>query len=489
MPGTLLRRFLRPPPKRNEMFTFVRTAVPVLSRYALIRPLIAPPSVCCRRRCRPFHAPFIRRPMAGRFAITFAALAIAILLTIFSTVCILGVTHTASPVFRSLYHIPRADPHFSTTSSFINHWASAWNDYSVLRDAPLGQMLADLVQALHRHQNPADCASANFLIFEYNTALGFGAQIRHIAAAFYTAVQTDRVFVLSDRVPFYWANGCPREAHNRRFTCHFRALSETCPFSKVRRLIKSGAVRVVDADYSSMHNFARNNIATATPSALRLSQKTLGARFTHFLNSFAFQDDFAAQLKLLLPSVPLHHLQPHAHARRLWLSAAAFYVTRLNEHAAAHVRSGVERALNRSAKPGPSRLIGMPIRGSDKCFGDGAHAGPGEMTCVSLHDAVDAVMRLALMQPELTHVIVTSEDASAVSEHKLNEVFDAFDAFNFGRRLRVVRHEEDCQPGTGNTKLVLSKLGKKQAQLLDSMLIVLHLQALAYVLALFDSKR
>ncbi|PXF43213.1 hypothetical protein BWQ96_07042 [Gracilariopsis chorda] len=202
----------------------------------------------------------------------------------------------------------------------------------------------------------------------------------------------------------------------------------------------------------------------------------MGKRFSDFLHSFPYQDDFVEQVKRLVPSAPLDVLKPEAHARRLWLSAAAFYTTRLNNRVAARVRSEVEKALIANGRPGPPRLIGVPVRASDKCYDNRKHPGPGEMTCMTLEETADVVMRLALMQPELTHVIITSEDAGAISEDKVR---DAFGGFPFRKPLHVVRYVEDVQPGTGHTNRVLKKLGKKQAQLLDSMLIVLHMQALA----------
>ncbi|KAI0557606.1 hypothetical protein FGB62_285g012 [Gracilaria domingensis] len=212
---------------------------------------------------------------------------------------------------------------------------------------------------------------------------------------------------------------------------------------------------------------------------MRFSPKKMGQQeFRSFLHGFPHQGDFVKQVNRLLPSASEDDLKPEAHARRLWLSAATFYITRLNKRSADRVRSGVEKALQESDRPGPPRLIGVPVRASDKCFG-GDHPGPGEMACIALEDMGDAVMRLVLMQPELTHVIVTSEDASAISEDKVEK---AFGHFPFRKGLHVVRYGEDVRPGTGNTNRVLKKLGVKQARLLDSMLVVLHLQALAYVL-------
>ncbi|PXF43214.1 hypothetical protein BWQ96_07043 [Gracilariopsis chorda] len=182
--------------------------------------------------------------MAGRLANAFAALVLSILLALFISTGILGVPSRVSRLLRVLPNATRVEPQFTTDFSFIIHWASAWDDYSALRDAPLGDILADLVEALDQHQNPVDCAKVSYLIFEYRTALGFGSQIRHIIAAFYTALQTDRVFVLSDGLSFYWANGCPDKANNRRFICHFRPLSQTCPFSRVKKLIDGGRIPV-----------------------------------------------------------------------------------------------------------------------------------------------------------------------------------------------------------------------------------------------------
>ena len=115
----------------------------------------------------------------------------------------------------------------------------------------------------------------------------------------------------------------------------------------------------------------------------------------------------------------------------------------------------------------------MPIRASDKCYGNAIN-GPGEMACLPLATVMDHVHRIAFGHPHITYAIVTSEDATAITESKVTEAMaNLTDSY----RLAIVRNVGDKPPGSGSPRNRTADASN--AVLLKSSLVTLHLQALA----------
>lgn len=93
--------------------------------------------------------------------------------------------------------------------------------------------------------------------------------------------------------------------------------------------------------------------------------------------------------------------------RRKWHTQAALYLMRLNDD----MQSRARKALRKCS--GAGRMVGVPVRASDKCKGNG---GGGEMKCVKAMAIRDVVARVRVAQPWIDVALVTSEDKEAAQK-------------------------------------------------------------------------
>lgn len=160
---------------------------------------------------------------------------------------------------------------------------------------------------------------------------------------------------------------------------------------------------------------------------------------------------------------------PERNARRSLQIVLATYIIRLNDPTTLRTASAMKKVLKRYgiAARDHHKVIGVPIRKSDKCK---AHesAPIGEMLCVNTTIALEHARRIAFAAPSITHVLLTSEDESAISSE--------YEKTGKGQfvKLEIMRNFLDLLPESGGPN---KRQDKSNAQLLEAMLITLHLQA------------
>lgn len=429
----------------------------------------------------PTSATASKRPSHARCT-AFLALALA-LVTVAGTTTLLSLLVQSGWPRATLRASTRApstgNATLSSLDAYFSVWARSFSNVSLLSTSPLGPVLPALLRGLHAHQNPPRCADASFLTLAYSSSLGFG----HLLVVLHAALAANRILVVDGRTPFYWARGCKAAARDGRMECFFIPMSAVCPFEVVDALATAGTIqRLPDAKRVSDIRPAD----AGRPSVVHVAAHKLpAAQFKAFLHGFQNHADFAPQLRWLLSGAHMNApdlldaFAPRAAARRLWTAMAAWYVLRLNS-ATAHV---VATALAHSLAAAPGvvdhrNMAGLALRASDKCSGGNAHGSAGEMTCVSLDNMMDAVLRLAFAQPTISHVVVSSEEKAAIDARKVAAAQER-SKFRYVT-LQVLRNGVDLTPETGSLgSKGLKKIGKTQAVLLHSMLTTLHLQALA----------
>lgn len=368
---------------------------------------------------------------------------------------------------------------FQSISTYFSEWEHQFENYTLLETSPTGQLLTDLMHGLHARQHVSNCSNSSFVIVSYSTSLGFGAYARHLMVILREAIRADRVMLLNHNVKLFWMKGCPNAPFEGNFECFFRPLSETCPSAVVQNLVANGTLTEVAMESSSTHIPVAN---AHRPSVVHFDVSNMPqASFKSMLHGFKDKTDFSEQLHSFAPlAVKKRLFEPHETSeasRRLWLVMSAWYLLRLNTETATDVSSVLLEIFVKTNVADFSSIIGIPLRASDKCFGDNTYPGPGEMECVSLAEVVTVAHRFAFAQATITHMIISSEDQNLITPSKVNS---AQRNVTFrSRDLHVIRNPVDIPPGTGSTGRVLKKLHTNPAKLLRASLVTLHLQALA----------
>lgn len=362
---------------------------------------------------------------------------------------------------------------------YFSEWKRQFKNYTLLETSPTGQLLADLMHGLHTRQHVPNCSNTSFVIVSYSTSLGFGAYARHLMVVMYEAIRANRVMLLNHNLQLFWMKGCPNSTFEGKFECFFRPLSETCPSALVYDLIANGTLTETAMEPSSISVPDAN---PHHPSVVHFDvSKKPAATFKSMLHGFKDNTDFGKQLYSFAPlAVTKRLLEPYATeeaSRRLWLVVTAWYVLRLNTKTAKDVSAVLLKTFASTSVADFSNIIGLPLRASDKCFGDNRYPGPGEMECVSLAEGVAVAHRFAFAHATITHMIISSEDRDLITPSKL-DIAQKNVSFR-SKELRVIRNPVDIPPGTGSTGRVLRKLHESPAILLHASLVTLHLQALA----------
>jgi hypothetical protein len=149
------------------------------------------------------------------------------------------------------------------------------------------------------------------------------------------------------------------------------------------------------------------------------------------------------------------------------------------------VRASLTKCFN-SDTPDLQRIIGMPIRGSDKCYRDvvdkvsGEVVRHGEASCVTLTDTMELANRIHSAQPWVDTVLVTSEDKRTLESTSRLEGMRLGSVA--GARWTVLTNSRDVQQGTGRSGEVDSRVaavdGVSAADITESILTTLACQAL-----------
>lgn len=357
----------------------------------------------------------------------------------------------------------------------LEQWRLSFENSELLRSAPLGAVLAPTYSALNKLQEPENCSTGSFLLYEYSSSLGFGAVVKHLTSAFYSAIRTNRTFVLDDSKQFYWAHGCNI---GPRFECFFRPLS-TCSPALIRQLVREK--KLIYHKIPENPRLDRYGVPvilaadTKKPSVVKWPfPSSMNKNLFWSINS---RGDATEVLRLLLPhgtidaNTELRYLQPERNAQRTLNVVLATYIVRLNEITANRTACALNRLLKRNNLNGNDslRVIGVPVRRSDKCFGNKFDQ-TGEMRCVNASVALDYARRVAVANPTITHVLLTSEDDHAITSGVEKQATSGW------FKLRVMRNYLDVPPGSGGSGI---RKDKSMAELLQAMLITLHLQAFA----------
>jgi hypothetical protein len=84
-----------------------------------------------------------------------------------------------------------------------------------------GQDVDFRVRWMHKHQHPADCRAANYLIKPLSLHCGFGANMQlTFMSGLYVTMYANRIFLLDPIIPFRYAN-----CEKREWSCYFEPLS------------------------------------------------------------------------------------------------------------------------------------------------------------------------------------------------------------------------------------------------------------------------
>lgn len=361
--------------------------------------------------------------------------------------------------------------HHDETPS-IDQWRAAFFRPEILHSSPLGSVLAPAHKALDRIQNPSSCRSSSFFIYDYRQKLGFGAIIKHMTVGFYHSLLSGRVFLISDRVPFHWARGCTT-GYGERHECYFRSLSN-CSQHELRKLIKQGMLRMYDVDAHWSRNRAGVPIIPkadpTVPSVVIFRQSAHNEPWVHSLGyNYDARDVIRSIVGKNLSAEQESHITPIRNARRTLQIALATYITRLNEMTALKTGKAITKVLSRYGLTlrDHARVVGVPIRRSDKCFKN-RYDERGEMKCIDTVTAIETARRVALAHPSITHILLTSEDLSAIAT--------GVELRGEGKfiHLNVMRNFLDLPTLSGDSGM---RRDKTKAELLDAMLVTLHLQA------------
>jgi len=337
----------------------------------------------------------------------------------------------------NMFNVPRFMPHHNKRS-ITSYWWPRVED-------------GGLLGRIHAMQNPADCSSSKFFVWQSMTnnekdtrgltAWGHtGAQ--HLLHALTNGDQFaafgSRVLITDNKL-WPMAKGCLGGRPETR-ECYFEKLTE-CNLSDV-------------------------------------DDKKLGD------NKFAImktpQDEYNRTIRTVYTSPNDPWFRPIGkiyswtglpgddHSEMAMVAAAIAYYFRPKKW----LRKELNRRINASipADLDPARTVGVPIRRSDKCKGhiiDGSAA--GEQECPPLENYLSGVKSFLLFDPLIENVIVTSEDRSACQEF-LGMVQKEFP------NLRAILNVGDVQQGTGSgSKLEAYVEGSENADVVASALTSMHL--------------
>lgn len=143
------------------------------------------------------------------------------------------------------------------------------------------------------------------------------------------------------------------------------------------------------------------------------------------------------------------------------------------------VRPAMERCFKTST-PALGNIIGLPIRGSDKCYRMVNGVRHGEADCVTPAQTIAMATRLHVAQPWIDKLLVTSEDKSVLeSVPRLPEM-----SLGGQKRWTLLTNDGDVQQGTGRTYSAALKSADTEkealtpAKIMESILTTLSCQVL-----------
>lgn len=304
-------------------------------------------------------------------------------------------------------------------------------------------------RAIRRHQFPSSCAHAKFLVFEM-WEHGLGSSLLGATTALALAVASGRVLHIAEP-PAGWrlARGCPTPG----FACFFQPVSGCEP----PKFALNGSAQ---ADGSL--GYVPDNPARVL--VLRNGRPHLGPARR---NMSTLLREVHARFGVSVPKGRLKARRGYASVRA-WHTQATLYLARLNARMQSVAAAGLAGCA--AGDPGGlrSRTLGLPLRGSDKCY---RAAGGGEMGCVGPARVARALRHVRAAHPWLEAALVTSEDARLAREVERE----------IGGRWVVRRNGGDVQQGTGSPGKVgreANLTGVEGYRVTESMLATLVCQAM-----------
>lgn len=300
-------------------------------------------------------------------------------------------------------------------------------------------------RAILRHQFPTDCSRARFLVFEMWDH-GLGSGLLGATTALALAIASSRVLVIAEPAGgWHLARGCATPG----FGCFFQPEAGCRPSA---RQLNASVLADGSAGYAP-----RSDARTLV---LRSDRPYLGPARRNLSSVLA-----EAHRRLGLPRPLARANRAGGYpAVRAWHTQATLYLTRLNARMQRKVARGLDGCSGGDADSLRRRTLGVPLRGSDKCFRRGGH---GEMGCVGPERVVRALGHMRATHPWLEAALVTSEDGRLA-----RKVEGAI-----GGKWIVRKNNRDAQQGSGSAA-VWKRMGGKGFRMTESMLVTLACQAM-----------
>ena len=278
-------------------------------------------------------------------------------------------------------------------------------------------------RAIRAHQHPLDCRNARYLIHEPLHVYGLGAVYDVLAKVLAIAIASNRILVIKS-VTHQWphSEGCTVQGPH----CFFQHETWCTPPSNVSPIDFSTDAKSID-------------MALTDAQVLQIRSRL------PYLNYLRHEAILPHTWKRLAVPPPLATAVDDATWRqhtnkRVWNTQAMLYLTRLNRRMQAAVRPVAEFCTGNGESKG---TLGVPLRGSDKCYEWGPR---GEMRCLEPKTVRDHMLRVRFAQPWLYRAIVTSEDEAL--ERRTSILLE---------KDWTVTRVSDTRPGTGKPNEQLNK--------------------------------
>lgn len=384
--------------------------------------------------------------------------------------------HVSNLLFSSTSTTQTSPP--ESLEEYFKIWEKSFYDPALLASAPYGMILVPFMKRLNDLQNPVDCSLGSYLLYDQSINIGFGATIKHLTLGFYMAARTGRILVFDNEKPYYWSAGCPEKDFDGSLECFFLPLSKCSP-DIIKVLIKKKRMQDISINASSpkdIHDVPIIPIARPeNPSVVRYNTRDMGMpTIRKIAESLPKQNDAGAVVRELLGSgwnLEIHErfLSPERRARQTLQFILSSYIMRLNSRTADIVSKNVTQVLRHSGLTGKDahHVVGVPVRKSDKCKGE---APWGEIDCVNATVMLDAAWRMAMGHGSITHIILTSEDPSAIEPGVENNLEGWLN-------IQIVRNYLDKPSMSGSEYGLRSDMPR--AEILASGLVTMFLQAFA----------
>ena len=267
---------------------------------------------------------------------------------------------------------------------------------------------------------------------------GLGSDYLGASTALAMALSSNRVLLLrSPSGGWFHALGCEKVSPS----CFFLPES-ACNLSQIDAHVSANR-------YS--HSFLDPDAAGQWPEISKNGARVREIRNRKHLLRFRSQVDTLSEKVYKTIGVSLTRFRERSKYEkiRLWHTQASLYLLRLNKNMQQIVRRGLlkctssENLCQAQVDENMKRTLGLPLRGSDKCFknADGTNNPAGEMLCVGVNEVKDAVGRMYSTQPWIQNVLVTSEDKRLSNEA----------ARFLKKEWNIYTNLDDFQQGTGST--------------------------------------